>query len=353
MNFADLQKEIQKKQFKPVYILHGEESYYIDELVASFEKWVLTEEEKSFNLSILYGKEIEFKQVLDAAKQFPMVTDLLPTATTRRLVIVKEAQELKTLENLAPYFERPVPSTVLVIAHKHKSLDKRKKWVKTLEAAASAVVFESTKIKDGQLNNWISNYIQEHRYKAEPQVVEVLAQSLGNDLGKISNELDKLFINVPPSQPITSQLVQQYIGISKDYNVFELQSALGKKDEAKALKIVNHFCKNPKDNPMPAVTAILYGYFSKLYALSALKSAGQNPKDKAKEVDILPFLLSEYENALKFYNRLQLEQVLALLLEYDLRSKGVAPRYKDDMMYSENTDYDGLIIELAYKILHC
>lgn len=345
MNFSDLQKDIQKKQFKPVYILHGEESYYIDELVASFEKWVLTEEEKSFNQSILYGKEIEFKQVLDAAKQFPMMAE-------RRLVIVKEAQELKTLENLATYFERPVPSTVLVIAHKYKSLDKRKKWVKTLENAASALVFESTKIKDTQLNNWISNYIQERRYKAEPQVVEVLAQSLGNDLGKISNELDKLFINIPPSQPITSQLVQQYIGISKDYNVFELQSALGRKDATKALQIVNHFCKNPKDNPMPAVTAILYGYFSKLYALSALKSAGHNPKDKAKEVDILPFLLSDYENALKFYNRLQLEQVLAYLLEYDLRSKGVAPRYKDDMLYSENTDYDGLLTELVYKILY-
>ena len=345
MNFSDLQKDIQKKQFKPVYILHGEESYYIDELVTSFEKWVLTEEEKNFNLSILYGKEIEFKQVLDAAKQFPMMAE-------RRLVIVKEAQELKTLENLVTYFERPVPSTVLVIAHKHKSLDKRKKWVKTLENAANALIFESNKIKDNQLNNWISNYIQEHRYKAEPQVVEVLAQSLGNDLGKISNELDKLFINVPPSQPITSQLVQQYIGISKDYNVFELQSALGRKDATKALHIVNHFCKNPKDNPMPAVTAILYGYFSKLYALSALKSAGHNPKDKAKEVDILPFLLSEYESALKFYNRLQLEQVLAYLLEYDLRSKGVAPRYKDDMLYSENTDYDGLLTELVYKILY-
>lgn len=345
MNFADLQKEIQKKQFKPVYILHGEESYYIDELVAEFEKQVLTEEEKSFNMSVFYGKDSEFKQILDAVKQFPMLAE-------RRLVIVKEAQELKTLENLAAYFERPVPTSVLVIAHKHKSLDKRKKWVKTLETAASALVWESQRIKDNQLNTWISNYLQAQRYKAEGQVLEVLAQSLGNDLGKIANELDKLFINVPPSQPITSALVQQYIGISKDYNVFELQSALGRKDQSKAMQIVNYFCKNPRDNAMPAITAILYGYFSKLYGLAALKGAGHNAKEKAKEVDILPFLLSEYENALKGYNRPQLEQVLALLLEYDLRSKGVAPRYKDDMMYSESTEYEGLLTELVYKILH-
>ena len=340
-DFNKLLQQVEKKQYQPVYALHGEEAYYIDLICESIEKNALDEAEKDFNFSLLYGKDVEVSQIIDNARQFP-------TFAERRVVIVKEAQELKNIEQLEKYVSNPVESTVLVIAHKHKSFDKRKSWVKTLEKSDKIALFESKKLKDREVTGWILDYLQAKNYKIDPKALELIGGYLGNDLSKVSNELDKLMLNIPPSTTINAQHVQENIGISKDYNVFELQAALANKNLSKAIAIARHFCANPKENGLPAITAVLFNFFSKLYALSFLR--GQSDKDMAAAVGVAPFMLGEYKMALQKFQRADIERVVLLLRDYDLRSKGVALAYTDDLLFSDTTGYEGLLTELVWQI---
>ena len=306
----------------------------------------MEEAQKSFDQTILYGKDIDFKQVLDAAKQYPLLGE-------KRVVLVREAQELKTLDSLAGYFSQPIPSTILVVAHKHKSLDKRKKYVKAFEDAAKAGkvgLFESKKLYDNQIGGWIRDYLYQRGYKSTDEANELLAQYLGNDLPKVSNELDKLMLNIPNTVIINPEHVKTNIGISKEFNVFELQDALGRKDQTKAYQISEYFCANPKDNPLPMLIGSLYGYFSKLYMLSFLKNS--TDKEIEAETGIRQFFLKNYKPVLQKYNRTELEKAIHTLAHYDLRSKGIAPAYKDDMLFSDSSDYDTLLTEMVIKIMN-
>lgn len=354
MTHKDIIKSIQKGDIAPVYFLHGEEDFYIDEVSKFIENKLLTEDEKAFNLTVLYGKEIDFKTVLDSARRYPVMA-------SRQVVIVKEAQELKTIDNLEPYIENPLDTTVLVFAHKHKTLDKRKKLGKTLEKAVKAnkaVVFESKKLYDNELPGWIANYIKEEGYSIDPQAADMLAEYLGNDLSKITNELDKLMINQPKGSQIQKDTIQQNIGISKDYNVFELQAALADRNAMKSYQIVQYYMANPKSGPLPMVLGILYGFFSKAYICAfqpnkyddtLAKAIGQKtygPPSPGK----MSKRFADYRNATKNYSIPQLERIIHLLKEYDLRSKGVGLPYVGDE-FSESTDQGELMRELVMKIL--
>ncbi len=340
-DFNKLLQQVEKKQYLPVYALHGEEAYYIDLICESIEKNALEEGEKDFNFSLLYGKDVDVPTIIDNARQFP-------TFAERRVVIIKEAQDLKNIEQLEKYVSKPVDSTILVIAHKHKSFDKRKSWVKLLAKSDKIALFESKKLKDKEVTNWILDYLQERRYKIDPKALELISGYLGNDLSKVANELDKLMLNIPPTTTINAQHVQENIGISKDYNVFELQAALANKNLPKAIAIAKHFCANPKDNGLPAITAILFNFFSKLYALSFLR--GQSDKDMAAAVGLAPFMLGEYKMAMQKFARTDIERIILLLRDYDLRAKGVALAFTDDLLYSDTTGYEGLLTELVWQI---
>lgn len=314
LSYKQVLNSLAKKEYFPIYFLHGEESFYIDELTKHIEEKVLDETAKAFNQTVLYGKEIDYKTVLDSARRYPVMSD-------KQVVIIKEAQELKTLDKLEAYFQNPLDSTILVLAHKHKKLDKRKKYAKALTGSNKVCVFESTRLYDNQVPNWISNYLKDKNIAIKPAATTLLAEYLGTDLSKISNELDKLTINLPAGAAIDKNIIQKNIGISKDFNVFELQTALGKRDTFKSFLIVKYFIANPKNHPLPMITATLYNFFSKVYVCqSMMRSSDQ---EIASAIGANKFFIKDYKLAAKSYNRPQLERVFSILREYDLRSKGV------------------------------
>lgn len=341
-SFTDLEKLVKKREFHNVYILHGEEAFYIDEISKLLDTTVLTEDEKSFNHTILYGKDSDSKHIIDCLRRYP-------TFAPYQFVLVKEAQDLKTLDGLKDYFKNPVPTSILVLAHKHKSLDKRKTWVKDIAKSDKIAVFESKKLYDNQVGGWIQNYLTDRQYRIDAKALDILTQYLGNDLAKISNELDKLMINIPPSVTLLSAHIQENIGISKDYNVFELQTALASKNQAKAFSIVRYFVSNPKDNALPMITGAFYNFFSKIYILNFCRNMSDG--DMAKAAGVSPFMLKDYKTALQNYKRPALEAIIGTIKDYDLRSKGISIDYKDDLLFSESTPYEGLLTELVYNII--
>ena len=333
MTFKDIEGQIKKKTFKPVYMLHGEEPYFIDQLANLFEKDILSEGEKAFNLTLLYGKDADYMAVMDSARRYPMMSPY-------QVVIVKEAQDMKSLSELQGYLEKPTETTILVLCHKYKKLDMRTKFAKTLQQ--NAVVFESAKLYDNHIPDWIETYLKSHRLLINHDAMTLIAEYLGTDLSKVANELDKLAINLAQGATVTVQHVEQYIGISKEYNIFELQKALGQRDVLRSNKIVQNFVNNPKKNPLVVVVGTLFGYFSKLYALHFIK----NNSDK----EILSALqlrnewaLKEYKASLRHYSLPQCEAIISVLCEYDLRSKGVQ---------NVSTSEGELLKEMIYKILH-
>ncbi|MEL7221992.1 MAG: DNA polymerase III subunit delta, partial [Bacteroidota bacterium] len=248
--------DIKKKQFSPVYFLHGPESYFIDTISAAIEAHALAEHEKAFNQTILYGKDADHLQIVDAARRFPMMAE-------RQLVILKEAQDMRSIKQLENYIKKPTPTTVLVICHKHKKYNLNSNFGKAIKA--NAVLFESKTLYDNQVPDWIANYLKAKKLKAGPEASSLLAEYLGNKLSKVANELDKLALNLPEGTDINQQQIEEHIGISKDYNVFEFQKALGLRNVLKTNRIVNYFIANPRSNPMPVIVGSLYNYFSKLY----------------------------------------------------------------------------------------
>jgi len=340
MTAAEIIKDIKARKFKPVYLLHGEESYYIDEVTDYIEDKLLNDAEKGFNQTVLYGKDTDMATVLGAAKRYPMMSDY-------QVVIVKEAQDLKwakeegnskEAEFVLNYFEKPLPSTILVLAFKYANFDKRKKIYKAI--SKSGLIFQSDPVRDYKIVAWIEEFVKEKGYKIDQQASALMAEYLGTDLSKIANEIEKLMLNISKDQIINTDLVQKNIGISKEYNVFELQKALAIRDVLKSNRIINYFASNPKANPTVMVLANLGGYFSKLLRYHYL----QNKADAASALGVPPFFVKDYEVAARNYNTGKVFQVISLLREYDLKSKGLDS--------SGNVDDGELLKELVFKIIH-
>ena len=334
MTAQEIIKDIKARKLKPIYLLHGEESYYIDLVSDYLEQHVLSDAEKGFNQTILYGKDTEVMTVLNAAKRYPMMSDY-------QLVLVKEAQELKidkAAEQFQAYCEKPLPSTILVLCHKYGKFDKRIKVYKILEK--TGVVFESASIYENKVPAWIDDFVRDKGYHINPKASALLAEYLGNDLSKVANELEKLMLNVSKNQEIGTKEVQDNIGISKDYNVFELQNALARKDVFKANQIVNYFEANPKANPMVLVMGNLASYFTKILKYHYVVDKSQ----LARELGVSPYFVKDYDLAARNYNYGKTLEVISLLRAYDLKSKGVDS--------TGNTEHGELMRELIYKIIH-
>lgn len=336
----DLKKMLasfKKDGFKPVYFLMGEEPYFIDFLSDHFAKNVISEDEKSFNQTVLYGKDVSVNDIMSQARQYPFMGD-------KMLVMVKEAQDLvKTIDQFAGYFKNVQPSTIIVFCYKYKTLDKRKELYKTLSKSEFAEIFESNKLKDYQVEGWIKSYLIEEKLEIEPKAVAMLVEFLGNDLSKIVNEIDKLKIILKNDKLITADLVEENIGISKEYNNFELINALAYKNEAKAFGIAKYFALNTKNNPFVVTSSLLYNFFSKLlqYHGMVYKNAGANPTDIAKQLGINPYGLKDYQAASKVYPMKKVSQNIAVIREIDLKSKGV----------NGSLSHDDLLKELLIKVL--
>lgn len=310
---AKIVNEIKQGNIKPIYFFMGEEPHYIDKLTEYIENNILTEEEKGFNQMVLYGKDVSIEDIVSNAKRYPMMAD-------RQVVIVKEAQELaRTIEKLESYAENPQPTTVLVFAYKYKSLDKRKKVTKLLEKAG--VVYESKKLYDNQVGDWIKRVLSGKNYNIEPKAAAMLVEFLGTDLSKINNELEKLMIILPKGSTITAHVIEENIGISKDYNVFELRKAIGERDQLKAYKIADYFSQNPKDNPLVMTVGLVFGFFSQLLQYHGLKD--KNPSNVAKILKVNPYFVKDYDIALRNYPMKKVSAIIATLRDVDVKSKGV------------------------------
>jgi DNA polymerase-3 subunit delta len=291
----------------------GEEPYYIDKLADYIENNLLSEEEKGFNQTVLYGRDVTIEDIISTAKRYPMMAE-------RQVVIVKEAQDLsKTIDKLESYAQNPMPTTVLVFCYKYKTLDKRKKVTKLIDK--SGLIFESKKLYENKVGDWIKRVLSGQKYAIEPKASAMLVEFLGNDLSKINNELEKLKIILPAGSTITPKHIEENIGFSKDYNVFELRNAIGERNELKAYKIVQYFAENPKDNPIVMTTGLVFNYFVQLLQYHGLKD--KNPKNVAAVLKINPFFLKDYDVALKNYPMRKVSQIVGTLRDIDVKSKGV------------------------------
>jgi len=308
-----------KKSFKNIYWLEGEEDYYIDILMDYAEHKILDESEAGFNLTVFYGKDAEWANVVNACKRYPMFAE-------RQVVLLKEAQQMKDIDKLESYVENPLSSTIFVAGHKTKTLDKRSKLYKTLKK--SAEIFTSEKVKDYKLQEWIGEYVRAQGYKINAKAISLLDEHIGNDLNRIVNEIEKLALNLKGNkslpagrQDITEDDIEKFIGISKEYNVFELQAAIAKKDMAKAMKIIQYFEGNPKAGPIQMVLPALYSSFSKVYTVFGMKD-----KSEAALKPHFYFNSNAVKNALETINNYGydgIERVLLLLHHYNLKGVGV------------------------------
>lgn len=326
-------KEIKSKKFQPVYFLHGEEPYFIDAICDAVINNCLQEEEKGFNQTIIYGKSAEPKMLINELKSFPMM------GSEHRLVVLKEAQYFSKLEELCPYLENPNPSTIFVVCYKHKKYDQRKKSLKL--SAKNGLVFHSQKVKEYQLNEWIENYIRSVGYSINSKGIMLLSESLGNDLGRIVNEVEKLGIILGKDKQITEQVIEENIGVSKDYNVYELTNAVSALELDKAYKIINYFELNPKAAKLPQVVSSLFTFFSQILKIHFIK---QNSREAiAKTLRVHPFVAGELSKAKNRFSPKKIARNIEILQEFDLKSKG----YGDES--SEDAD---LMKELVFKLVN-
>jgi len=332
MNFQSILSDLKAKKYQPVYFLMGEESYFIDFISDYIINEVLNDTEKEFNQTVLYAKDIDVQTVISTAKQFPLMGK-------RTVVIIKEAQQLKKIEQLENYLNNPQESTILVFCYKYKSLDKRKSIYKIL--SKKAVLFESKKLYDNQVPAWIVNYLSSKQYKIGHKASHLIAEYLGNDLNKISNELEKLMIILPANSEITSESIESNIGISKDYNNFELTNALAKKDIIKSNRIANFFSKNPKENPLVVSVGVIFNFFQKVLLYHTIIDKSSN--NVARLLKINPYFIKDYQIAAKNYSKSKSIEVIRLCRTYDMKSKGV----------DNHSINDGeLLKEFLFKILH-
>ncbi len=305
--------DIKAGNIKPIYFLMGEEPYYIDKLTEYMEANLLLEEEKGFNQTVLYGRDVSIDDIVSTAKRYPMMAE-------RQVVIVREAQELsRSIDKLEAYAENPMPTTVLVIAYKYKTLDKRKKLVKLLDK--KGLVYESKKLYENQVGDWLKRVLAGKKLNIEPKAAAMLVDFLGTDLSKIANELDKLAIILPQGSTITPELIEENIGFSKDFNVFELRKAIGERNVKKAYQIAQYFADNPKDNPLVLTVGQTFGFFIQLLKYHGLKD--RSPKSVASALGINPFFVKEYDVAIKNYPMKKVSHIVASLRDIDVKSKGV------------------------------
>ena len=305
--------DIKNGQIKPIYFLMGEEAYYIDKIADYIEQNVLTEDEKGFNQTVLYGRDVTIEDIISTAKRFPMMAE-------RQVVIVKEAQDLlRTIEQIERYTDDPVPTTVLVFCYKYKTIDKRKKFTKHIEKIG--VLFESKKLYENQVGDWITRLLKSKGYGIEPKATAMLVEFLGTDLSKINNELEKLQIVLPKQSTITAKDIEENIGFSKDFNVFELRKAIGERNQLKAYQIVQYFSENPKENPILMVTALIFGYFQQLLQYHGLKD--KSSKNVAAALKISPYFTKDYELAARNFPMKKVSAAIAKLRDMDVKSKGV------------------------------
>ena len=333
MTYEQIISDLKNKIFHPVYFLTGDEPYYIDKITDYIEKNVLSESERTFNQIQLYGRDTDIATVINTAKRYPMMAN-------HQVVILKEAQNLKQLDSLVHYISNPLKSTILVINFKYKSLDKRTKLYKAL--MKDTIFFESKKLYEDKIPGWIRQYLEKRNIEMDHGIGFILTDFLGNDLGKIVNELEKLIIVLPEGiNRITADLVERNIGISKDFNNFELHKALGKKDILKANRIINYFGRNQKDNPITLTLSSLYFYFSKVLTYHYIKDKSQS--NLASKLKVAPFFVQEYKIAASNYSPNKLFSIISFLRTYDLKSKGIG---------NTSMPEGDLLKELVYKILH-
>ena len=305
--------DIKAGNIKPIYFLMGEEPYYIDKLSDYIEDNVLTDDEKGFNQTVLYGRDVTIEDVVSAAKRYPMMAE-------KQVIIVKEAQDLsRTIEQIEKYAENPMQTTVLVFCYKYKTLDKRKKALKIL--AKNGLVYESKKLYENQVGQWITRVLKPKGYEIEPKANAMLVEFLGTDLSKINNELEKLQIILPKGSTFTAKHIEENIGFSKDFNVFELRKALGERNQLKSYKIVQYFAENPKENNIVMVVGLIFAFYVQVLKYHGLKD--KNPANVAKVLGVNPFFLKDYDVALKNYPMKKVSQIINSLRETDVKSKGV------------------------------
>lgn len=331
MSAEKILSDWKKGNFKPVYWLEGEEPYFIDKIMEYAEHKILNESEASFNLSVFYGKDANWADIVNACRRYPMFAE-------RQVVLLKEAQHMKEVEKLEGYVDNPLHSTVFVVSYKEKKIDARTKFAKILKAKGE--VFSTKKLYDNELPNWANVMISQHGLGIVPKALALLVDHVGNDLSRLENEVEKLAVNLGARKTISEDDIENYIGISKEFNVFELQAAFGKKDFAKAIRIINYFEKNPKAGPIQLILPSLYSFFSKVYAVFSVGTTDE--KAVASAIGVSPFYVKDYLAASRNYQHQGVEKILLLLHHYNLRSLGV---------YDAGTTDAGLMKELAVKIM--
>ena len=338
VSFSGVLKDLRAKEYAPVYFLQGEESFFIDAIIDFIENSVLSDSEKSFNQVVLYGKDVNMATILTHARRFPMMAE-------RQVVIVKEAQEIQDINKesgsklLLDYLNNPVPSTLLAFGHKHKTLDKRRALGKNIDKMA--VSLTSKKVYDNQLPAFVTEYVVEKHAKIEEGGTQILCEYVGNDLSRLANEIDKLLITQKQGEVITADRVMAQVGVSKEYNIFELQKAIIKKDMLTATKIVRYFESNTRRNPLIPVVAFLYSFFSKL--LLAAQAPDKSEKGLANALRVSPYAIRDYSQALRNYTLPKIVNNLSLIKETDLKLKGVD---------SGSTSDGQLFKELVYRIMN-
>ena len=332
VSFENILQDLKNKIFYPIYFLYGEEPFFIDEISNYIEQNVLNDLEKEFNQTVIYGKDADIPTIISYAKRFPMMANY-------QVIIVKEAQDIDKIEELEAYVENPLASTLLVICYKYEKADRRKSFFKLVEK--TGILFESPRLYDNKIPDWIANYVSTLNYSITPKACVLLTEFLGNDLSKVVNEISKLIINIPKGQAITEEYVEKNIGISKDFNVFELQKALGRKDILRSNQIITYFAANLRENPLVKVIPMLYSFFSKLLVLHHLEDKSKN--NVASVLGVNPFFVSDYQQAAANYRPSKLVYIISVLREYDLKAKGVD---------STSTPDGELMKELVFKILH-
>lgn len=332
MKYEEIIRDLKNKVYHPIYLLFGEEEFFIDQISDYIEKNVLNESEKEFNQTVLYGMETDVQTLVALAKRFPMMASY-------NVVLVKEAQNLKKLDELLEYAKQPSPTTILVLNYKHKKPDGRMAFVKQLKK--DGVFFHSKALYPNQVPSWVEGYLKGKGFGIEPKASQILVDSLGEELSKISNELDKLIITLGEPKEISASDIERNIGISKEYNVFELTNALGNRDIVKSNKIINYFSKNGKEHPLARVLPMIYSYFSKLLLYHTVSTKDRNVI--AATLGVNPFFIKDYAKGASNYSVKKIARVISALRKADLHSKGVGG--------GELSDSD-IYKELIFEILH-
>jgi DNA polymerase III subunit delta len=316
-----------KQRFKPVYWLEGEEEYYIDKLVYYAEHQILSEADAAFNLTVFYGKDADWTAVINACRRYPMFAE-------RQVVLLKEAQQMRDLDKLESYIDKPLSSTVFVVAYKEKKVDGRSKLAKVLKEKAE--LFSGKKMYENQLPEWTAELIRSKGFAIDQRALFLLVDHIGNNLSRIDHEIDKLLVNLSGRNTITEDDIERYVGVSKEYNVFELQDAFAKKDKVKAIRIVQYFESNPKAAPIQLILPSLYNFFSKAYMV--VGHMGMDEKQIAGAIGVNIFFVKDYLTAARNYNFEGIESALLLLHTYNLKSIGVnSPPTADASLLKEMT----------------